>query len=62
MNYQQFLQSKLILEDPIGFEVNELPSILFDFQKAITKWAIKRGRAAIFADTGLGKTMMQLAW
>ncbi|MBK8225524.1 MAG: hypothetical protein IPK73_31315 [Candidatus Obscuribacter sp.] len=35
---------------------------LFDFQSAIVSWACKRGRAGIFADTGLGKTAMQVAW
>jgi DNA modification methylase len=39
-----------------------MPEGLFDFQRAIVQWACRRGRAAIFADTGLGKTAMQLAW
>ena len=60
--YEQFLQEKQILELEAGFEVSDLPIKLFDFQKAIVKWAIKRGRSAIFADTGLGKTFMQVAW
>lgn len=42
-----------------GFSV---PSSLFPHQSALTAWAIRRGRAAIFADTGLGKSRMQLAW
>jgi DNA modification methylase len=62
MEYNKFLEQKQILEDEIGFEYDSLPIKLFDFQKAITKWAIKRGRAAIFADTGLGKTFMQVSW
>ena len=62
MEYKQFLQQKLILEEKAGFNSKELPDKLFNFQKAITNWAIKRGKAAIFADTGLGKTMMQTAW
>ncbi len=62
MEYRQFLQQKLILEEKAGFNSKELPDKLFNFQKAITNWAIKRGKAAIFADTGLGKTMMQTAW
>lgn len=47
-----------------GFNVKDslLGNDLFDFQVAITKWALMRGRAAIFADTGLGKTPMQLIW
>jgi len=61
-NYNQFLKKKEFQDVISGFECSNLPDKLFDFQKAITKWAIKRGRAAIFADTGLGKTMMQVAW
>lgn len=38
------------------------PDYLFDFQNTIVEWALRKGRAAIFADTGLGKTRMQLAW
>ena len=60
--YNQFLNGKIILEQKAGFETENLPKGLFDFQKAITKWALKRGKAAIFADTGLGKTFMQVAW
>jgi len=48
----------------IGFEVDDVmihPS-LFDFQRAIVKWAVRKGRAAIFATTGMGKTFMQLEW
>ncbi|QDP68105.1 MAG: hypothetical protein Unbinned5081contig1003_37 [Prokaryotic dsDNA virus sp.] len=64
MKYEQFLENKLIKDIPSGFDVKDelLPEQLFDFQKAIVKWALKRGRSAIFADTGLGKTAMQLAW
>jgi hypothetical protein len=40
----------------------ELPSALFAFQHDITKWALKRGRAALFAGTGLGKSLMELSW
>ncbi len=60
--YSNFLRQKLILEKEYGFESLNLPDKLFDFQKAITQWATKRGKAAIFADTGLGKTFMQVAW
>jgi DNA modification methylase len=64
LKYEEFLSQKVILEAPSGFEPidDDLPDNLFSFQKAIVKWAIKKGRAAIFADTGLGKTMMQVAW
>lgn len=62
MEYTQFLEKKQILEQEVGFEAVNLPEKLFDFQKAIVKWAIKKGRSAIFADTGLGKTFMQVSW
>jgi hypothetical protein len=42
-----------------GFNV---PVSMFPHQSALTAWALRRGRAAIFADTGLGKSRMQLAW
>ncbi|MDB5069582.1 MAG: putative Helicase domain protein [Candidatus Eremiobacteraeota bacterium] len=62
--YEAFLASKVALAQPCGIRVPDeaLPSWLFDFQRAITPWALGRGRAAIFAATGLGKTAMQLAW
>lgn len=61
-SYVNFLKTKKTIDSPSGFDWDNLPSELFDFQAAIVKWALKRGRAAIFADTGLGKTYMQLAW
>lgn len=62
MDYQEFIQSKMIKVKKSGFEVNEseLNSNLFDFQKFIVKKALSHGRYAIFADCGLGKTLMQL--
>ena len=64
MNYHEFLNTKIVNPIISGFDVDEqsLNANLFDFQRAIVKWALKRGRAAIFADTGLGKTLMQLTW
>lgn len=61
-NYSSFLKNKVLIDEPSGFIENDLPKELFDFQKAIVKWSLKRGRSAIFADTGMGKTAMQLAW
>ncbi|MDE1824691.1 MAG: DEAD/DEAH box helicase, partial [Candidatus Micrarchaeota archaeon] len=46
----------------VGFDAGSLPECLFDYQAAVVKWALKKGRAAIFAGTGLGKTLMELAW
>jgi hypothetical protein len=45
-----------------GFAPLWLPNFLFDFQHSLVEWAIRKGRAAIFADCGLGKTPMQLTW
>lgn len=62
--YDAFLESKRLRVEPCGFDVPDadLNPALFDFQRAITRWALRRGRAAIFADCGLGKTPMQLEW
>ena len=63
MNYQDYVQRKLSRVPPTGIASGfDLPASLFPHQSALTGWAIKRGRAAIFADTGLGKSRMQLAW
>ena len=61
-SYDSFLKDKAIGQIPTGFAPGRLGSHLFDFQAAIVEWACKRGRAAIFADTGLGKTAMQAEW
>lgn len=63
MTYEAFVRGKLALRPPSGIVGGfDLPASLFPHQRALTSWAIKRGRAAIFADTGLGKSRMQLAW
>ena len=62
MKYEDFVKAKRRSEVPTGHNPGELNSNLFDFQRTIVSWAIRRGRAAIFADTGLGKTLMQLSW
>lgn len=62
MNYDDFIASKRRAEAATGHNPGELNEHLFDFQHAIVTWAVRRGRAAIFADTGLGKTLMQLSW
>lgn len=59
-DYAEFLKNKSQLTGSFGFDPVFMPDIMFDFQKHITEWGIKKGRAAIFADTGLGKTLMQL--
>jgi hypothetical protein len=60
--YQSFLASKQVATPPSGFVAESLSPQLFEFQRDITRWSIDRGRAAIFADCGLGKTPMQLQW
>jgi hypothetical protein len=67
-NYAEFLKSKAMSDAPSGFDCGPGPLTnggelaLFPFQDAVVRWAVKRGRAAIFADTGLGKTAKQAAW
>lgn len=62
--YESWLANKMPTDAPSGFQCDEdrIPAQTFDFQRAIIRWACRRGRAAIFADTGLGKTLMQCAW
>lgn len=62
MDYESFVLSKRRAEVATGHSPGQLNENLFDFQRAIVSWAVRRGRAAIFADTGLGKTLMQLSW
>jgi ERCC4-related helicase len=61
MNYQEFLENKKHTIGEFGFDANYIPDIAFDFQKSIIEKAVKKGRMAIFADTGLGKTLMQVS-
>ena len=61
MNYTEFLESKKHSIGNFGFKANYIPDIAFDFQKYIIEKAILKGRTAIFADTGLGKTLIQLS-
>ena len=60
--YDAFLNSKRQLSGDYGFDPVFMPDGAFDFQIDLITWAVKKGRAAIFADCGLGKTLMQLAW
>jgi superfamily II DNA or RNA helicase len=61
MNYQDFLEKKRHSIGDFGFKANYIPDIAFDFQKHIIEKAVKKGRMAIFADTGLGKTLIQIS-
>lgn len=62
MDYQEFLAERAQLENLGGFTPGDLPAHLFDYQTALVDWAVRHGRAGIFADCGLGKTPMALAW
>ncbi len=62
-DYQQFLARKRRVVPNHGIQAqSELPTMLYEWQAAIVRWALRKGRAAIFADCGLGKTFMQCAW
>lgn len=64
LHYNEFLQKKQKTHILSGFDIEEsqLNNLMFDFQKFIVKRALKAGKYAIFADCGLGKTLMQLEW
>ena len=61
MDYQEFIRSKKHSSGEFGFEPEWMPDCAFDFQKHIIAKAVRKGRMGIFADTGLGKTLQQLA-
>ncbi len=61
-DYHQFLEGKRQADSQEGVEPVWMPDFLYDFQADLTEWAIRKGRAGIFADCGLGKTPMQLVW
>ncbi len=60
--YASFLERKTQLDGMHGFEPGWMPEFLFPFQRSLVEWAVRKGRGAIFADCGLGKTPMQLVW
>ena len=62
MSYADFLARRAQLANLGGFEPADLPAHLFDYQANLVEWAVRHGRGAIFADCGLGKTPMSLAW
>jgi len=61
MKYNEFLENKKHLIGEFGFEPNFIPDCAFDFQRHIIEKAVRKGRIAVFADTGLGKTLIQLS-
>lgn len=64
MKYEQFLETKKIQIKSYGIEIcqEDINPLLFDFQRDIVIWALKKGKACVFAGTGLGKTLIQLEW
>jgi len=64
MEYQEFLKKKEVKVVDSGMDVadEDINKHLFDYQHDIVKWALKKGKSAVFAGTGLGKTRIQLAW
>lgn len=60
--YAEFLLHKSQADDATGFEPIWMPDYLFGFQAHLTDWAIRMGRAALFEDCGLGKTVQELVW
>jgi DNA modification methylase len=64
MDYNQFLLSKehRVIDYGKTISIDDINPKLFDWQKVITKWAVRKGKCAIFLDTGLGKTFIQLEW
>ena len=64
MEYKEFLKNKRFVLESSGFDIDksELNQKMYDFQQDIVRWALKKGKACIFADCGLGKTLMQLEW
>lgn len=64
ISYTDFLESKKLVVPAVGREVTAdyLSAALFPFQRDLVRWSLRKGRAALFADTGLGKSAMQLEW
>jgi superfamily II DNA or RNA helicase len=58
------LASKQLIQKPCGIDADPggVNAKLFPFQRDFVRWALRKGRSAIFADTGLGKTLMQIEW
>ena len=61
-DYEAFIENKSAVHEFGGLDDDGLPPEMFPHQRDLTSWALRKGRAAIFADTGLGKTIMELAW
>ncbi len=62
VSYEAFLGNKTRADEQNGFEPIWIPDEMFDFQKRLTEWAIRTGRAALLEDCGLGKSFQELVW
>jgi hypothetical protein len=62
MSYDAFIEGKKQMGGEFGFAPTFMPEFLFPFQQSLVDWSLRKGRAAVFADCGLGKTPMQLVW
>lgn len=63
-DYESFLRTKALATESVGFDVDldNIHPLLFDWQRLIVKWALKRGRVALFEECGMGKTLQQVEW
>jgi hypothetical protein len=61
-DYAGFLEQKLQYGEESGFAPVYLPDFLFDFQKSLVDWAVRKGRCALFEDCGLGKSIQEIVW
>lgn len=61
MNYNDFIESKRHMQNNHGINTNFIPDSMFDYQKHVLEYAVKKGRCAVFLDTGLGKTIIELS-
>ena len=62
MNYHEFIKNKAIVYQPSGFDCTERNENLFGWQNDVVRWALRKGKCAIFSDCGTGKTRMLLQW
>jgi hypothetical protein len=62
VNYDEFIKTKTRKAMEHGFDPKPIQAGLFDWQKQVVEWAVRKGRAALFEECGLGKTLQQLEW
>lgn len=62
LRYDDYVMGKIRPVEAAGFEPMEIHAPMFEWQKMVVRWALKQGRAALFEDCGLGKTLQQMEW